>query len=189
MSKIWFIFLFVGLLFSLISGTYQEVANVIVSSGMDSFKIFLKIALLMFFWNGIFQIAKDLKLTKYITKILKKPLSFIFKNIDKDSLCMEYIASNVASNLLGLGACATPIGFKVMEELQKNNTNKNIATRDMIKFVLINISTLSVIPTTILGFRLNENTKYDVTVLCIFVSLFSFITTLLFETIINTFNR
>lgn len=189
MSKIWFIFLFVGLLFSLVSGNYQEIANVIVSSGMDSFKIFLKISLLMFFWNGIFEIAKDAKLTKYVTKILKKPLSHVFKSVDKDSLCMEYIASNVAANLLGLGACATPIGFKVMEELQNNNPNKSIATRDMIKFVLINISSLSVIPTTILGLRLNENAKYDVTVLCIIVSLFSFIITLLFEMILNSFKR
>ncbi len=175
----------IGIAFSFFNGTHKEVSNVIVNSGMSSLNVFIKLALLMLFWNGLFEIAKDAMVTKSISKLFKRPLSYIFKTVDKDSVCMEYIASNVVSNLLGLGACATPLGFKVMELLQENNVNKNVPSRDMIKFILINISTLSVIPTTIISLRESFNSNCDITFLCMIVSIFSFTITLIIESIIN----
>ena len=60
-------------------------------------------------------------------------------------------------NMLGLGNAATPFGLKAMQELQKINKNKDIASRSMITFLIINTSSVTLIPTTIISLRILYN--------------------------------
>lgn len=189
MNKIWKYLIIIGLITSFILNKEEEVLKSIINSGIESWNLFLKLSLLMLFLNGVFEIAKDAQLTKILTKILKKPLSLLFPKIDQNSLCMEYIATNVVANMLGLGACATSIGLKTMELLKEENQNKEIINRNMIKFVLINISTLSFIPTSILTIRISLNSHFDIIYMSILVSCFSFIITLVIEMIFNFIKR
>lgn len=184
MNKIWNWLLLIGILFSMLTGSIESLGNVIVSSAQNAFNIFLKVALLILFWNGMFNIAIKSGLIKNMVFILKKPLSFIFKNVDPDSICMEYICSNVVANMLGLGSAATPLGLKAFEELQKIN-NKDYPSRDMVKFVLLNISTLTFFPTTIISLRSvsGGKTEMSLVLLMIIVTMIATILTLLFEII------
>ncbi len=152
MNKIWSILVLIGIFISILTGSTEELGSIIINSATDAFQIFLKLALLILFWNGIFQIAIASGLIKNITRLLKKPLAFLFPSIDKDSLCMEYICSNLVANMLGLGAAATPLGLKAFQLLQEEN-NKETPSPAMITFVLLNISTLTFFPTTIISLR------------------------------------
>ena len=58
------------------------------------------------------------------------------------------------ANIFGLGSAATPFGLKAMKSLQTLNKNKEIATRSMITFLVINTSGLTIIPTTIISLRM-----------------------------------
>ena len=66
---------------------------------------------------------------------------------------MGSIFMNIASNMLGLDNAATPTGLQAMKQMQTLNEKKDTATNAMIMFLVLNTSGLTIIPTTILGFR------------------------------------
>jgi spore maturation protein A len=89
------------------------------------------------------------KLAKKLTPILK----FLFPEIPKDSPCFSYISINIIMNMLGVGNAATPFGLKAMKEMQEINQNKDIASRSMITFIVMNTAAVTIIPTTIISLR------------------------------------
>jgi spore maturation protein A len=180
MSKIWIIFLVIGLVSSFFLNTTSDVINSINTFGNDTLNVFLKLSFLMLLWNGLFNILKDANVIKYLTKVFKKPCKMLFKNIDSDSECFELIVTNIIANMIGLGSCATVVGIKVVNELDKLNKKD-----ELIKFILINISTLCLFPSTIVGIRLSYNSTFQMNHLFILVSLFSFFVTLLINKIIK----
>ena len=185
MNKVWTALLVIGIVVSFLTGSIDKLGTVIVESATDAFNIFLKVALLILFWNGVFNIAIQSGLIKNITKLLKKPLSFLFPDVDKDSVCMEYIFSNMVANMLGLGSAATPLGLKAFEMLQNEN-KKDHPSRAMMTFVLLNISTLTLFPTTIISLRAmyKGTTEFSFIVLMILVTLFATIFTILLDRIV-----
>ena len=60
-------------------------------------------------------------------------------------------------NILGLGNAATPFGIKAIKELQRLNKNKDIASRSIITFLIINTSSVTIVPTTVISLRLLNN--------------------------------
>ena len=182
MNKIWNILLIAGIAVSIITGKIEDLGNIIINSSKDAFNIFLKIGLLILFWNGIFNIAIESGMIKNLTRILKRPLGKIFKDVDPNSECMEYICSNIIANMLGLGSAATPLGLKAFDELQKINS-KDYPSRSMIKFVLLNVSTLTFFPATIISLRLLNGGSSSMSLigLMILVTLLATCITLLLE--------
>lgn len=191
MSKIWTFLIIIGCAYSLLFSSAEELGSVIVNSVNDAFSIFLKLALLILFWNGIFNIAIESGLIKNVKKILIKPLSFLFPDLDPKSEVMDFIASNIIANLLGLGAAATPLGLKAMEELQKINPNKEKASRSMVTFVLLNVSSLTLFPTTIISLRsLNGGaTDMNLMLMMILTTVFSTFFVITIDRIICLFKK
>ena len=153
MNKIWIVLIFFGLIISMFTGNFSNMGNLILNSGEKAFSIFLNLALTMTFWNGIFEIAVKSDLIHYVTILLKKPLCLIFPTLRNEDLALELIAGNIIANFLGLGSAATPLGIKTMEELNRINVRKEVASRSMIIFVLLNASAPTLFPTTIFGLR------------------------------------
>jgi len=60
---------------------------------------------------------------------------------------------NIAANMLGLSNAATPLGLKAMDELQKLNPEKETASNDMITFLVINTSAITLIPASAIAIR------------------------------------
>ena len=85
-------------------------------------------------------------------KSLTPFLTVLFPNL-KNQKAKEYISTNIVANILGLGWAATPSGLKAMEELQKDNPDKNTATNEMCSFLILNISSLQLIPINIIAYR------------------------------------
>lgn len=185
MSKIWYILIVVGIIVSIFTGHFEQLGEIILGSCSAAFDIFLKLALLILFWNGIFQIAIDSGLIKHITQFLKKPLSKIFPEVDPDSLVMEYICSNMVANILGLGSAATPLGLKAFEELQHQNPHPERPSRSMVTLILVNVSTITLFPTTIIGLRTLCGGKSDLSLIAmmILVSTFSTIVAIVLDRI------
>jgi len=86
-------------------------------------------------------------------KIIEPLIKLIFPEIKKNSECYDNISMNIVSNIIGLGNAATPCGLKAMEEMQKENINKEKLSDSMIKFMLINTASIQLIPTTIIAIR------------------------------------
>ena len=110
----------------------------------------IKIFPVMALWLGLMNIAKNSGLLDKLSKKISPILKFLFPEIPKNHESLNYISSNIIANMFGLGNAATPFGLKAMKSLQKLNKNKDIASRSMITFLVINTSGVTIIPTTII---------------------------------------
>ena len=73
--------------------------------------------------------------------------------LKNNSNSISYIATSIAMNMLGLGNGATPFSLKAMKSMQEENPNKEVASRSMITFIVINTASIQLIPTTIIAIR------------------------------------
>lgn len=99
-------------------------------------------------WMGVMQVMDDCKLSHKLSKILSKPVQYIFGKTDKET--EKNICMNIASNMIGIGSAATPYGIKAMQGMDKGD---KCATRGMIMLVVINSTGIQLLPTTVIGMR------------------------------------
>ena len=158
-NKIWCFFIFIAIIFGFINGSYEEVNNSIFSSINSTIELIFTLFGSMCFWNGIMNIVKNTSLINKIKNILNPLIKFLFPDLSKESEAYKNISINMASNLIGLGNASTPAGLKAMEELQKENKNKNTLSKNMILFMLINTASIQLIPTTIISIRMSLGSK------------------------------
>ena len=92
---------------------------------------------------GLTKIAETSGLLKKISSKISPLLSKLFPDIPKEDDSLGLIASNVVSNIFGLGSAATPFGLKAMKSLQKLNKKKDTITKSMITFLALNTSGFS----------------------------------------------
>ena len=134
-----------------------DVNLICVEDGIDSSKdaVMLCITMLgvMSMWTGLMNIAKKAGIIDRLTKGLRPVLAFLFPTVPGDHPANEYIAANIISNVLGLGWAATPMGLKAMEQLAQLNHGSHRASTDMCTFLIINISSLQLIPVNIIAYR------------------------------------
>ena len=104
-------------------------------------------------------IVKNTSLINKINFLVNPIIKKLFKNVDENSEMYKNISMNITSNLLGLGNSATPCGLKAVEEMQKENKDKNRLTDDQILFILMNTASIQLIPTTIISIRTSLNSK------------------------------
>ena len=80
-------------------------------------------------------------------------LQFLFPEVPKGSRAREWMATNMVANVLGLGWAATPAGLSAMKELKALNAGKEEATDAMCDFLILNISSLQLIPVNMIAYR------------------------------------
>lgn len=175
-NYIWGVFIILGITYSIINKD-PNLTNNLLTSGKNSIDMILTILPLMCLWLGITKIAEASSLLTLVSKKLSKVVRIIFPEIPKDHPAIGYISSNIVINMLGLGNAATPFGIKTMEKLKELNKNKDVASRSMITFLVINTSSVTIIPTTVISLRLLHGSMdaseiIPVTILTTFISTF-----------------
>lgn len=149
-----YIFYFL-IVFSIIIGAYtgrlQDVVNALTEGAELSVKVAFSLIGIMAFWLGIMQIAQKAGIIDYISKLLKPIAKFLFNDIPENSPAIGDIAMNFTANAFGLANAATPFGIKAMEELQKENKDKNTASNSMCLFLGMNTAGFQLVPTTVLA--------------------------------------
>ncbi len=158
-NKLWFLFIVSGIFYSFITGNIEPINKEILSSSETAFKMICQIFPVVALWLGIMNIAKKSVLLESLSKKLTPILSLLFPEIPKGHESLGYISSNVIANIFGLGNAATPFGLKAMKSMQELNEKKEVASRSMITFLVLNTSGLTIIPTTILSLRVMYHSK------------------------------
>ena len=181
-NKLWFLLIFIGIIFSLISGNIDTMNNEILMSGKQTIDIIFRILPIMALWLGIMKVANESKLLDKLTNLLKPLLKKILPEIPNNHESLNFIASNVIANIFGLGSAATPFGLKAMKSLQKLN-NKDSASKSMITFLILNTSGLTIIPTTVISMRVMHNSSNPTSIVfaCIISTFISMIISLLID--------
>ena len=153
-NKIWGFFIIIGILFCLLNNRADILNEQILNSTKTAFDMTLKIFPVMALWLGIMKIAETSGLLNKLSLKLSFILKYIFPDIPKGHESLSYISSNIIANMFGLGNAATPFGLKAMQSLQTLNNKKDVATRSMITFLVLNTSGITIVPTTIISLRM-----------------------------------
>lgn len=124
------------------------------------------------FFCGLMQLLIDSGASEKLAKKLSPVFSKIFPSIPKNHESISYMTLNFAANFLGLDSAATPFGLKAMQSLQELNPEKDKASDAQIMFMCLHAAGLTLIPTSIIGYRAAENASNpaDVMLPCIITS-------------------
>lgn len=153
LNYIWGFMIIVGILFGALNGTIPDITDAALNSAKDAVTLCITMTGVMSLWVGLMEIAKNTGLISGITKKIQPFIDFMFPNIPKGHIAREHISTNIIANVLGLGWAATPAGLKAMEALQELNKGRKTASTEMCTFLIINISSLQLIPVNVIAYR------------------------------------
>jgi spore maturation protein SpmA len=108
----------------------------------------------MVFFLGLMNIAEKAGAIEKLAKWMNPFLSRLFPEVPQNHPSMGHMVMNFSANMLGLDNAATPFGLKAMESLQTLNPEKEKATNAQIMFLVLHTSGLTIIPLTIISYRL-----------------------------------
>ena len=138
---------------SVLSGNGEAMSNDIISSIESTVTFVVGLTGLMCFWCGVMKVAQNSGFTEKLAKLMKPILKIIFKDAAKDEKVLGAIVMNITANMMGLGNAATPFGIKAMEEMDRLNTKKGVASNDMALFLVLNAACIQLVPSTVLSIR------------------------------------
>lgn len=165
MNYLWAFMILIGIIYGSITGNLQGAADAALSSAQEAIQLSLTMCGVMALWVGLMEIAKDAGLIDKIKGTIDPLLRFLFPDLPEDHPARDPIAMNIVANVLGLGWAATPAGLQAMEELGKLEEDRRkgispgpvrklgIASNEMCTFLIINISSLQLIPINVIAYR------------------------------------
>lgn len=169
LNYLWGYMILLGIGFGIITGQVEALSNAAIDSAGEAVTLSITMLGIMAMWMGLIEIARQAGIMESMTKGLRPVLRFLFPRIPEGHKANEYIAGNIIANILGLGWAATPMGLKAMKELaalerdrqkfsaqeKKNRKEKQIikASDEMCTFLIVNISSLQVIPVSVIAYR------------------------------------
>ena len=153
LNYLWGYMIVLGVTIGVINGNIGEVSKASINSSKEAVLLCIAMLGIMSMWTGIMQVAKKCGLVAAFTRGLRPVIHFLYPGIPKDHIVNEHIAANMIANILGLGWAATPMGLMAMKELKALNKDSEVASCDMCTLLIINISSLQLIPVNIIAYR------------------------------------
>ncbi len=187
-----FIILIAGsLIIGVLNGTLGDVTNAMLEACNLAVKIAFSLIGIMAFWLGMMRIAEKSGLVKFLAKILEPFAKLLFKDKGNNEHVTGDIAMSIAANALGLTNAATPIGLKVMKELQEDNPDKNSATDSMCMFLGMNTAGFQIIPATVIAVLVGAGAKNPTEIILptLIVTTLAFLTAIFTALILKKFWR
>lgn len=158
LNFLWGAMLLIGIVYGAATGRMNEVTDAALSSAKEAVSLCITMAGIVAMWVGIMEIAKSSGLVERLTRKMRPLLGFLFPDVPGEHRAMEFISANMIANFLGLGWAAIPFGLKAMEELaklekQRKSVSPGTASNAMCTFLILNISSLQLIPVNIIAYR------------------------------------
>lgn len=153
LNILWVIMIAGGIFFAAFHGTMGQITESFISSSTEAVNLCIFMLGVIGVWNGMMEIAVKSGLMKKIAKTMYPFIHWLFPDIPPRHKANEYIAANMAANILGLGWAATPAGLKGMRELQKLEEGGGRASDMMCAFLVLNISSLQLVPINMIAYR------------------------------------
>lgn len=153
MSYIWGGMIVFSVLAAFFTGRMDAVAQGALDGADAAIKMAFSLLGIMCLWSGLLEIAKRSGLTEKLAQLLRPFMRLLFPHLPPNSPAVSAMVMNMTANMLGLSNAATPLGLAAMEELDKINPHKGIASDEMCLFVVINTASISLFPTTVIALR------------------------------------
>lgn len=133
---------------------FARMVDSLFGSAQTGFEISLGLAGVLTLWQGLLKVGEQSGLVGSVAKRTSGFFAVLFPTVPKGHPVNGTMLMNFAANMLGLDNAATPLGLQTMTELQGLNKEKTTASDAMIMFLCINASGLTLIPLTIIMYRL-----------------------------------
>lgn len=183
MNFLWAGMIIVGIIYGALTGNLAAITQASLDSTESAVSLCITMLGVMAFWMGLMEIATKAGIIEALSKKMQPLVSWLFPEVPNGSKAQEYITTNMIANILGLGWAATPAGLRAMEELailddvkkekikgiesRKKHSKKmkegkeegagsiqgRVATNEMCTLLVLNISSLQLIPINIIAYR------------------------------------
>ena len=153
-----------GIVYGTFTGNMEELTNAAMNSAGEAVSLCITMLGVMALWMGLMEIAQKSGLIAKLTSGIQPFIDFMFPKIPREHEAREYISTNLIANVLGLGWACTPAGLKAMEALSKLEQERGNpqyvekgklrdASNEMCTFLVLNISSLQLIPVNMIAYR------------------------------------
>jgi spore maturation protein SpmA len=150
----------IAAIWQLVSGSNPDVFSLIIASTFDMAGLAVEIAIgligIMALWLGLFRIAEQSGLVAFIARAMTPLFCRLMPEVPRGHPALASVTMNLTANFLGLDNAATPMGLKAMEQLQTLNPEKDTASNAQILFLVLNTSSVTLLPVTIFLYRAQQ---------------------------------
>ena len=163
LAHIWFGFFavaFIAALYQWLVNGHAAIFSEIMQSTFDMAALSVEVAIgligVLCLWLGFFRIAEKSGLINVLSRLLEPLFTRLMPEVPRGHASHGSITMNIAANMLGLDNAATPMGLKAMQDLQQLNSNKDTASNAQILFLVLNTSSVTLLPVTIFMYRAQQ---------------------------------
>ena len=177
LNYLWAFMMLIGIFWGTVHGTLDVVTAGALDAAKEAVSLCITMLGVISLWSGILEVGEKAGLIEWLAEKMSPILRFLFPRLPKEHPANLAIATNMIANILGLGWAATPAGLKAMEELERferqrsgpeeiessTGTNRQkkkgvsspagVASREMCTFLIMNISSLQLIPINMIAYR------------------------------------
>ncbi len=175
MNYIWGGMLIIGIIFGVVTGNMQAVTDAVLQSSKEAVTLGISMFGIVAFWTGLMEVAGEAGVIAGLTRLIAPFMRFLFPQIPKGHRAWDSLSANFVANILGLGWAATPAGLRAMSDLEElerargnnefvvtavsgslgslQNCETRAASNEMCTFLVMNISSLQLIPVNIIAYR------------------------------------
>ncbi len=201
LNYIWIAFFLIAFLIALVRLVFfgdMEIFPALMNDTYDTAKLAFELSLgltgILALWLGIMKIGEKGGIVRIFNRLIGPFLRKLFPEIPRNHHSIGPLIMNISANMLGLDNAATPLGLKAMEGMQELNKEKDTASNAQIMFLVLNTSSLTILPITIMLYRsqLGAQNPADVFIPILIATFFSSVAGLIAVSIyqkINLFDR
>ncbi len=165
LNYLWAAMILLGIIFAAFTGRMPDITNAAIDSSKEAISLCITMMGVMSLWVGLMEIAEKAGLIQSASRRIRPLIRFLFPNLPVGHPAEEHITTNLIANVLGLGWAATPAGLRTMEELGRLEEDRRsgrqpgpiqkrgVASNEMCTFLIINISSLQLIPVNVIAYR------------------------------------
>ena len=158
LNFLWAGMILLGVAYGAAAGRIEDVSNGFIEGGGEAVSLCITMLGIVSLWTGVMEIARKSGLIAGLKKKIAPLIKWLFPDVPPEHPASEYIAINLIANFCGLGWAATPAGLKAMEALaalQDERAGHHVtkASDAMCAFLIINISSIQLIPVNIIAYR------------------------------------
>ena len=158
-----------------VTGNMQAVTDAVLQSSKEAVTLGISMFGIVAFWTGLMEVAGEAGVIAGLTRLIAPFMRFLFPQIPKGHRAWDSLSANFVANILGLGWAATPAGLRAMSDLEElerargnnefvvtaasgslgslQNCEARAASNEMCTFLVMNISSLQLIPVNIIAYR------------------------------------
>lgn len=182
LNFLWIFMILAGIIYAAFTGNLAAVTDAALDSAQQAVSLCITMAGVLAFWVGLMRIAENAGMLQKAAERIYPLLHFLFPRIPKKHPACKSIAANCIANFFGLGWAATPAGLQAMKDLDELERERTLirevrapyqkkfdfrsdrirhahareekeASTEMCTFLVLNISSLQLIPVTVIAYR------------------------------------